>query len=108
MHVAIKRIGLPDELSSLWRVGDAIKKLAPTFPRHKCRVGSVLSILCLFILIVRHYRIYALLHLGEMLSVWGVWREFWSAFLAWTETIRKKGENILLLTLKRIEKEKTR
>jgi hypothetical protein len=30
MHVAIKRIGLPDELSSLWRVGDAIEKLSFT------------------------------------------------------------------------------
>ena len=100
-------MSLPDELSSLWRVGDAIEKLAPTFTRHKCRAGNVLPILCIFSLFIRHYRIYTLLHLGEMLSVWGVWREFWSAFLAWTGTIRKKGENILLLTLKRIEKEKT-
>jgi hypothetical protein len=34
-HVAIKRIGLPDELNGWWRVGDAIEKLAPTFTRHK-------------------------------------------------------------------------
>ena len=100
-------MSLPDELSSLWRVGDAIEKLAPTFTRHKCRAGNVLQILCILSLFVRHYRIYTLLHLGEMFSFWGVWRECWSAFLAWTETIRKKGENILLLTLKRIEKEKT-
>jgi hypothetical protein len=29
-HVEIKRMSLPDELSGLWRVGDAIEKLSFT------------------------------------------------------------------------------
>jgi hypothetical protein len=53
-----------------------MEKLAPTFTRHKCREGNVLTILFLITLFVRHYRIHALLHLRETPSFWDIWREF--------------------------------